>query len=269
MSQQVTLSKVLKAANEQSLKDVYTSMPGVIVTVREDGKQQYLDVLPALNIVDEQGRVVEHATVLNVPLQQFASMMGGVLVPVRVGDPCWLHFSMRGLDVWKRGNGRTSTPTDDRRFNLNDCYATVGVVPMQMSLQDQAKRSWTHDVNDVVLYHNMGTPEETEIRLHVSGGVTVNTNQEVTLNANNVTVNSEETVINSTSATVNIQQTDWTGNTTQVGNITLNGNLMVSGSISGASVSAASISANGVEMAAHVHAYTWTDGPGSGVTSPA
>src|SRR5690554_859012 len=143
MSQQVTLSKVLKAAIEQGLKDVYTSMPGVIVTVREDGKQQYLDVLPALNIVDENGRVIEHSTVLNVPLQQFASMSGGVLVPVRVGDPCWLHFSMRGLDVWKRGNGRTSTPTDDRRFNLNDWYATVGGVPMSMAVRVQGKRSRT------------------------------------------------------------------------------------------------------------------------------
>lgn len=251
MSQQVTLSKVLKAAIEQGLKDVYTSMPGVIVTVREDGKQQYLDVLPALNIVDEQGRVVEHATVLNVPLQQFASMSGGVLVPVRVGDPCWLHFSMRGLDVWKRGNGRTSTPTDDRRFNLNDCYATVGVVPMQMSLQDQAKRSWNHDVNDVVLYHNMGTPEETEIRLHVSGGVTVNTKQSVTVNA-------VEVIVNSDTMEVNVPETNWNGN------INLTGNLTASGY-----VAAPSVTVNGVEMASHVHSYSWTGTPGTAFTQPA
>lgn len=257
MSQQATLSKVLKTAFETGMRDVYTSMPGVIVTVRSEGSEQYVDVLPSLNIVGEDGEIIEHSTVLNVPLQQFSSMTGGMLVPVKVGDPCWLHFSMRSLDVWKRGNGRTSTPTDDRRFNLNDCYATVGIVPMQMSLQDQAKRSWTHDVNDVVLYHGLGTQEETEIRFHVAGGISINTMQ-------SVEVTSDKTTVNSNSAIVNVPQTDWAGNTTQVGNITLNGNLVVSGSIS-----APSIVVNGVEMAGHAHAYTWTGTPGSGFTSPA
>lgn len=201
MSQQATLSEVLKAAVAAGLENVYTSLPGIIVTVKEEGKAQYVDVQPTLNIRDSAGQIVERPVILNVPLQQFSSDIGGVLVPVKVGTPCWLHFSMRGLDVWKRSNGRPSTPTDDRKFNRNDCYATVGVMPMQMSLQDQVKHTWTHDPNDVVLLHGIGTEQETEVRLHVSGGVTINTRQEVIVNSPTSTFNGDLQVngkINST-----------------------------------------------------------------------
>lgn len=268
MSQQVTLPEVLKAAVSSGLSGVYTSMPGIIVTVKGEGKDQYIDAQPSLNIMDENGTIVERPVVLNIPLQQFASTQGGLLVPVRVGDPCWLHFSMRGLDVWKRSNARPSTPTDDRRFNRNDAYATIGVMPMEMSLQDQVKHTWAHDVNDVVLLHGLGTEQETEIRLHISGGVTVNTRQGVEVNANSVTANA-------TSATLNLQTTTWTGDISQTGNynmvgtLTVNGNIVATGTVSGATLAAPSIMANGVEMAAHTHAYSWTDGAGSGVTSPA
>lgn len=268
MSQQATLSEVLKAAVAAGLENVYTSLPGIIVTVKEEGKAQYVDVQPTLNIRDSTGQIVERPVILNVPLQQFSSDIGGVLVPVKVGTPCWLHFSMRGLDVWKRSNGRPSTPTDDRKFNRNDCYATVGVMPMQMSLQDQVKHTWTHDPNDVVLLHGIGTEQETEVRLHVSGGVTVNTRQ-------GVIVNSQTVEVNASAATLNLQSTTWTGDVAQTGNytmtgtLTVNGNIVSTGTISGAVVSAPSISANGVEMAAHVHPYTWTDPAGSGVTGPA
>ena len=242
MSRQATFPEVLKAAIRQGLSDIYTSLPGIIVTVREQGKEQYVDVQPSLNIISPEGQIVERPVILNVPLQQFASSQGGLLIPVRVGDPCWLHFSMRGLDVWKRSNGRPSTPTDDRRFDINDCYATMGVVPKQLSLQDQVKHKWEHDTNDIVLVHGLGSEEETEIRFHVSGGISINTNQEVEVNAKSVKVT--------------CPVTEWNGD------INLNGNLNVSGY-----VAAPSVRVNGIEQANHVHTYTWTAGAGTSNTT--
>lgn len=244
MSQQVTLPEVLKKAVSSGLSEVYTSIPGIIVTVRDGGSSQYVDVQPTLNILDENGSVVERPVILNVPLQQFSSDLGGLLVPVRVGTPCWLHFSMRGLDVWKRSNARPSTPTDDRRFNRNDCYATVGVMPIQMSLQDQVKHNYSHDPNDVVVVHGLGTEQETEIRLHVSGGVTVNTKQSVTVNSENVEVNATAT--------------------------TLNSNLQVNGTINSTGIikSDVDVQGNTVSLVGHIHPFVGT-GPGVASTTSA
>lgn len=110
---------------------------------------------------------------------------------------------MAGLDTWKRGNGTPVIPSDFRKFDKRDCVAMLSPFPFSESVNNPDKHVWSHDPNDVVLYHNLGTAEETEIRLHRAGGVTINTNQGVTVNAGEfVEVNTKDYTVNTETYTV-------------------------------------------------------------------
>jgi phage baseplate assembly protein gpV len=113
-----------------------------------------------------------------------------------------------------------------------------------MSLQDQVKHNYSHDPNDVVVVHGLGTEQETEIRLHVSGGVTVNTKQSVTVNSENVEVNATAT--------------------------TLNSNLQVNGTINSTGIikSDVDVQGNTVSLVGHIHPFVGT-GPGVASTTSA
>jgi hypothetical protein len=168
------LQEVLVSSFDYLTAGMYTTMPGIILTVYDDLGQQRIDVQPTINIRSEDGEdVSERSPVLNVPLQLPFSKVGGLSFPVSVGDPVLLHFSMRGLELWKRGNGYPSTPNDLRKFDKRDCIASPGVFPFPESPNQASKHTLPHSPKDVVLVHNRGTGREVEIRLTESGDVRI------------------------------------------------------------------------------------------------
>lgn len=195
MAQTPSLQELLTAANDYALSNVYTSIPGIIVSVKDLGELR-VDVQPTINIRSEDGTVsTPRPPILNVPLKMPVSNQGGLTYPVAVGQPVWLDFSMRGLEKWKRGNGRADSPSDMRMFDQRDCVAEP-VYPFGLSPNDPAKHSLAHDTSDVVLFHNLGGAE-VEIRLKPNGEVIVNSPVKVTINSpeneinGNVTVNGD------------------------------------------------------------------------------
>ncbi|MGC3003988.1 Gp138 family membrane-puncturing spike protein [Streptomyces sp. G35A] len=203
MAQEYSLQETLTRSFLQGMENVYTSIPGIVVTVRDNFQNLSVDVQPAVNIKKEDGTVSERAVVLNVPVLMPSSRDGGLTHNVSVGDSVWLMFSMAGLDTWKRGNGTPVIPSDFRKFDKRDCVAMLSPFPFSESVNNPDKHVWSHDPNDVVLYHNLGTAEETEIRLHRAGGVTINTNQGVTVNAGEfVEVNTKDYTVNTETYTV-------------------------------------------------------------------
>ena len=165
-----------------------------------------------------------------------ASSTSAFTFPINIGDSVLLIFSMSGIDTWKRGDGRATTPSDFRHHSVRDCVAITGVFPFSNSVNNPSKRSWPHSTQDTVMVHNIGTGTETEIRMKPSGNIIVNTKQNVEVNCNNATINAE-------SMNVNVPTTTWVGNINQTGDIIQTGGQVVSGDVV----------AGGISQINHVH----------------
>jgi len=216
MAQEKSLQGTLTKNFWSGMENVYTSIPGIVVRVRDNLQNLAIDVQPAINIKKEDGTVQDRPVILNVPVQMPSGREGGLTHNISVGDPVWLMFSMVGIDLWKRGNGMPTTSSDFRKFDKRDCVAIPSPFPFSESVNNPEKHLWEHNPNDVVLYHGLGSAEETEIRLHRGGGVTINTNQEVTVNADVAQVNVKTLLVDAA-------HTDWVGNINYVGTLTING----------------------------------------------
>lgn len=187
-----SLEEFISSGFSYLMADVYTSMPAVIVAVRNNLQDLRVDVQPAINIKSrEDDSTYERPTIANVPLQMPIGLEGGLTFPVSKGTPVMLSFSMRGLEVWKRGNGKPDAPVDFSRFSAKDAIAVPSIFPNGMSPNRQENRSLPHSTEDVVLTHNMGSGNEVEIRLTKSGNVVINAPK------NKVIVNTEDAEVNS------------------------------------------------------------------------
>lgn len=190
-----SLEEFLSSGFSYLMADVYTSIPAVVVSVRNGLEDLRVDIQPAINIRSkEDNSTYERPVIANVPLQMPCGMEGGLTFPITKGTPVLATFSMRGLEVWKRGNGKPDSPVDMSRFSSKDAVAIPSIYPSSLSPNRGSRRSLPHSPNDVVLVHNMGTGQEVEIRLKKgSGDVEINTpNGNVTVNCKKAFVNSEE-----------------------------------------------------------------------------
>lgn len=195
MSRTLGLQEILVNSFDYEMSNVYTSIPGVIVAVHDSLAGMRVDVQPTINIRNEDAsEVTPRPSVLNVPLQMPVTLEGGLTYPIKKGNPVWLSFSMRGLDVWKRGSGLSDTATDMRMFDIRDCVAIPGVYPSGLSPNSPQRRTMPHDTEDVVLAHNLGTPNEVEIRLKRSGDVYINSPNKVYVNCTDAEINAEDSV---------------------------------------------------------------------------
>lgn len=232
------LQKLLTSAFGYQMSDIYTAIPGVVVTVRNNFQDLYIDVQPSVNDLQEDGTVTERPVILNVPVQMPSSSTSAITFPVHVGDPVFLIFSMRGLDTWKRSNGRPTTPSDLRKFDKRDCIAIPGVMPIGNSTNNPAKHVYSHDPQDLTIVHNLGSAQEVEFRLKTDGRVLVNTINDVEVNCKSMTVNATQDIsmicTNFSVQASNISMysdnaATWTGSINQVGDYSQTGTYTLSG----------------------------------------
>lgn len=196
---------------QHQIYDVYTSIPCVIVNVKNIDEQR-VDVQPTIKIITPEGEYVDHPAILSVPLMFPATSTSALTFEVNQGDPVLCTFSQRCIDLFKAATTvGIVQPLDLRKFDKRDAVAIIGLFPFAAAPNNPKKRKWAHNTKDTVLVHNIGTANEVEIRLGKDGKVTINTNSNVEVNCTNATVNANATTINST-LTVN-------------GNSTFNGNV--------------------------------------------
>lgn len=239
MTRQIELHEVLNNAMDYHLTNMYTAIPGTVITVRDGLNQQSVDVQPVISLRNEEGDdYTERPPIVNVPLQMPITSLGGLSIPIQKGDSVMLIFSMRGLDVWKRGGGGSAPPSDMRMFDIRDCVAIPGTYPFSQSPNNPQGRSNGHDTSDVVLVHNIGSGNEVEIRLKTNGDVVVNSPQKVIVNCQDAEVNSDKFTVNSdevefncgsyeiNAATYAMSASDWA---TSTGTITHNGSYVLNG----------------------------------------
>lgn len=122
--QAASAEEAASAQIESRLKDLHTSVPGIIVSFDPD--KQTAVVQPAIKrIFTEQG-AVNLPVCVDVPV---AFPGGGdfwLTFPVKAGDECILLFSERAIDNWY-ATGGTQTPAEYRLHDLSDAIAQVGL----------------------------------------------------------------------------------------------------------------------------------------------
>lgn len=236
MSRESSLQELLTSSFESQMNNVYTTLPCIVVGVRDSLNGQMVDIQPTINQKLVSGVTKERPPILGVPVQFQVSKLSGMTFPIKVGDTGLAVFSMRNLDVWKGGNGRPATPANSAKMDKGDAIFIPGIQPPSVAVNDPSKHVFPHSTEDVVVFHNLGTAQETEIRILESGGIVINTNQDVTTNCKNMianveqntTINTNNLVIEAASSidistatlTVTATNTTWVGNINHTGGYT-------------------------------------------------
>jgi len=238
------LVEFMSQAFQHQIGEVFTSIPAIVVNIR-DINQQRVDVKIAVNNITPEGEYKENPVILSVPLMFPSTKTSALTFEVNVGDPVLLSFSQRCIDAFKSSGGIVN-PLDLRRFDKRDAVAILGLSSFNDAPNNPAKHTWPHNTSDTVLTHNLGSGVEVELRLTKDGKLKINSNVEVEVNSPTSTVN---------------------GNAVVNGNAQFNGNLSCTGAITANSVTAPTITSNGKVLATHTHPYT-DDGTPMSTGSP-
>lgn len=235
MDEEVGLGEVIQSYFDYSMQNKFTALPGVVLRVHQKGEQQLVDVQPCVSIKNRDGSTTQQATILNVPYQQPASSLGGVVFPINTGDNVLLVFQMRGIDTWKYGEGGLSTPSDYRMFSNLDCIAIPCISPASKAPTAKSRHSGDYDLGDTLLYNGEGV----EVVLKQSGKVVVNckdaeinATDSTTVNTKSFRINCDSYQVSSGSYTINTGSyalAAGSGGATTTGTMNMSGSFILNG----------------------------------------
>lgn len=218
-----SMQSVLGAAFWSEMDNMYTSIPCIVVAVRNNGNGAMVDIQPTVNQKFVDGTVSERSAILGVPVSFPMSGSAGVTFPIKVGTTGLAIFSMRSIETWKNSSGGFSVPNNRAKFDKSDAVFFPGIQPPSVNLTQPTKHTYPHSNEDTVVFNNIGTGAENEVRLKGDGTIVINTASKVEVNAGDVEVNSSTSTINSSSVTVNASDTVFNSNVSVNGNFTYNG----------------------------------------------
>lgn len=127
-TQTPSLRNLLRSALDSRLEDVWVCMPGRIESYDATKQRATVQPLVKRRYVDELGDTVAERlpSIAEVPVV-FAGGGGfRTTYPVAAGDTCEIRFASCSLDRWLAIGGEID-PEDDRRHNLSDAIAYVGL----------------------------------------------------------------------------------------------------------------------------------------------
>ncbi len=125
------LAQAIRFAIRQSLKDLYTCMPGIVESY--DAETQRAVVKGALNIVTTKKEEIEREAIHNVPVLFPSGGRSAFTFPLESGDSVLLVYSQRGLAKWKKTLG-VAAPDTIGFFSEKDAFAIPGFGPTQGNL---------------------------------------------------------------------------------------------------------------------------------------
>ena len=121
----ITTSEVINKQIQDTLSQLYTSMPAKVVAVKKKGNMTVVDVQPMLNMRFKDGSVIQEPPLGGVPVMWPNAGGCFITMPIEVGDEVMLHFSMRSSAEYKNSDGvEPQTAVSKRLHNMNDAYAT-------------------------------------------------------------------------------------------------------------------------------------------------
>lgn len=170
----MTFESATKALFEYQMRNIFTAIPAKVMMVENAGEQR-VSVKPLVNAVfPDWDDSEEFPTILSVPLMYPSSSSSAVVFPVHAGDTVLLVFAQSCMDVFKGGDGSAQPPSDYRRFDKRDAIAIPGLFPFGSAINQVSKHTLPHSTDDLVVFHNLGTSAECELRMKQSGKIEVN-----------------------------------------------------------------------------------------------
>jgi hypothetical protein len=128
----VRLEELVRDAVQEQLYVVRVAMPAMITEY--DNTTQFASVQPLIKhgYTNEQGdRIAETLPIIHdVPVHMFGGFGGNARItcPVQKGDVCLMVCSSSAIDRWlQRAGAAITDPIDDRRHDINDAIAYVGL----------------------------------------------------------------------------------------------------------------------------------------------
>ncbi len=121
-----SLTEVLRAAVDEGLSGVHTSIPARIESY--DHNEQRASVLPLIKQKYRDGTVQSMPIIDRVPVIFPSSEGFSMTFPLKPGDTVLLVFSERSLENWLVKGGEQE-PGDPRKFDLTDAIAIPGIKP--------------------------------------------------------------------------------------------------------------------------------------------
>lgn len=224
------IQDVLTAAFTSQMSNVYTAIPCIVVSVRDNLNGQMVDIQPTINQKFKDGSVAERPPIQGVPVAYQVSSTAGFTFPIKTGDTGLAVFSMRSMDSWKSGNGRPVSPTNFAKMDKGDAVFIPGIQPPSMAVNNPGKHVLTHDTKDTVIFGNLGGAEA-EVRIKVDGSIGITTsNMPIIINGSDVTINAASSLsLNTPNLTVDATTALWIGDLTFQGNINQVGSYVQTG----------------------------------------
>ena len=232
-----SLENVLNQFFDFRMSSIWTGMPCICVNDLVQDEMR-IDVQPLINLLYKDGRSLQQAVILNVPVQMPSTANSLLYLPLSKGDIVWCEFAQRSLDAFLAGDGTLSDPADFRRFDQRDAVALPGIWPYGKT--PTSNKTIPDDPKALSLTNNIGTSLECTIQLNPDGSIKlISPNGLVSVEAQNVNATATNSLI------VNVPTTNWTGNATFTGNYNFVGSVII----------------NGIEFSTHVHAATPASSP--------
>ncbi len=173
----MTFESATKALFEYQMRNIFTAIPAKVMMVENAGEQR-VSVKPLVNAVfPDWDDSEEFPTILSVPLVYPSSSSSAVVFPIHAGDTVLLVFAQSCMDVFKGGDGSAQPPSDYRRFDKRDAIAIPGLFPFGSAINQVSKHTLPHSTDDLVVFHNLGTSAECELRMKQTGKIEINGNQ--------------------------------------------------------------------------------------------
>lgn len=117
----------MQASVDNALRDLHTALPAIVISY--DPQTRTVKAQPAIQRLFRAGDGYEAVNLppcVDVPV--YFPSGGGfeITFPVKEGDECLLIFAERCIDGWYE-TGQPSPPADNRKHDLSDGFALVGI----------------------------------------------------------------------------------------------------------------------------------------------
>ena len=237
------LSELIKRTMIQTMRQLRVSMPCEVV--RYNSKRQMVEVRIVQPEIDLAGNNIPMPVITNIPVSFVRCGNSHITHPINKGDTGFIIFADRDISSWVETNNK-SVVDSARTHSMQDSYFVPGIVGGGNNANP----------NDVEIKYN-----NTTIHLRKNGDVDINTPSKVNVNASNVIINSETT--NNGNVQINgnliVSQMLTTGGFTSLGT-SGGGTAQFTGSINVAD----EVTASGINLSTHTHSGVQSGGSNTG-----
>lgn len=202
-----SLGAMVKYAVTERLKNVRTSMPGIIVAF--DASTQRAEIQPTVSRVLSSGETAPFTRLINCPLAFDRTQDFCITRPIKVGDECLIFVADRSIEDWLI-SGKVTAPSRIRFHHVKDAY----FLPLSTSTQSVIS---DYDPDNMVLKTISG---DLTISLKPSSELEI-------ISATDVNVVSPNILLDGDVHITGDLQND--GNATVSGNVTVGGDATISG----------------------------------------